>query len=96
MVVENTTKSVELPRALTVKELAERLKVSPVEIIKELMKNGVMASINQVIDFDTAAIVATDFGFDPREAEIAPVAEPAVMASRAPVEEEEPEDSVEE
>ncbi len=57
MVVENT-KTVELPRALTVKELAERLRVSPVDIIKELMKNGVMASINQVIDYDTAAIVA--------------------------------------
>ena len=71
MVVEDTTpvapvanaKSTELPRALTVKELAERLKVSPVDIIKELMKNGVMASINQVIDYDTAAIVASDFGF---------------------------------
>ena len=41
--------------------------MSPVDIIKELMKNGVMASINQVIDFDTAAIVATDFGFDAAE-----------------------------
>src|SRR4051794_17277204 len=74
MVVEST-KTVDLPRALTVKELAERLKVSPVEIIKELMKNGVMASINQVIDYDTAAIVATDFGFDASEEEIGDVGE---------------------
>jgi translation initiation factor IF-2 len=63
------SKQIELPAALTVKELADQLKVSPVDIIKELMKNGVMASINQVIDYDTAAIVATDFGFDPIEGE---------------------------
>ena len=59
---------VELPRALTVKELAETLRITPVDVIKELMKNGVMASINQVIDYDTAAVVATDFGFDTQEA----------------------------
>ena len=58
------TKPIEIPRVLTVKELGDLMAVSPVEIIKELMKNGVMASINQVIDFDTAAIVATDMGFE--------------------------------
>jgi broad specificity phosphatase PhoE len=41
-----------------VKELADLLRVSPVEVIKELMKNGVMASVNQVVDYETAAIVA--------------------------------------
>lgn len=61
---------IELPRALTVKELAETLRLTPVDVIKELMKNGVMATINQVIDFDTAAIVATDFGYDPSEAAV--------------------------
>ncbi len=65
MVTES--KTVDLPRTLTVKELADLLSVSPVEIIKELMKNGIMASINQVIDFDTAAIVASDLGFEARE-----------------------------
>ncbi len=60
-------RSLEIPRALTVKELADLLGVSAVEVIKELMKNGVMASINQVIDFDTAAIVAHDLGFEPHE-----------------------------
>ena len=50
------------------KELGDLMSVSPVEVIKELMKNGVMASINQVIDFDTAAIVAHDMGFEPVEA----------------------------
>jgi translation initiation factor IF-2 len=45
------------------------MRVSPVEVIKELMKNGVMASINQMIDRDTAVIVATELGFE--------IAEPA-------------------
>ena len=54
MVTES--KAVQLPRALTVKELADLIGVSAVEIIKELMKNGLMASINQVIDYDTADI----------------------------------------
>ena len=46
------------------------------------MKNGVMASINQVIDFDTAAIVATDMGFEAVEARAAEQAEVAVDARR--------------
>ncbi len=89
MVVES--KDIQLPRALSVKELADALSVSAVEIIKELMKNGVMASINQVIDYDTAAIVATDFGFEPHEAESVDVGD--VQVERAPRETvEEPED----
>ena len=90
MVTES--KSVELPRALSVKDLADLLKVSAVDIIKELMKNGVMASINQVVDYDTAAIVATDFGFDPHESEAVEVvdapSEPATDAQTEPEEEE--------
>ena len=92
MVTES--KAVELPRALTVKELADLLRVSAVEIIKELMKNGVMASINQVIDYDTAAIVATDFGFEPREQETIETAEVLIeRVSRVAVEEAEVEDA---
>jgi translation initiation factor IF-2 len=64
-----------------VKELADLLHVSPVEIIKELMKNGVMASINQVIDYDTAAIVAIAFGFEPRETSAIETAEVPVGRS---------------
>ena len=59
--------AIELPRILTVKELGEYLHLPAVEVIKELMKNGVMAAINQSIDFDTAAIVAHDLGFEPIE-----------------------------
>src|ERR1700716_3675998 len=53
---------VQLPPTLSVKELAQYPAVKTVDIIKELMKNGVMANINQQIDFDTAAIVADSFG----------------------------------
>ncbi len=53
---------VQLPPTLTVKELSEYLHVSAVEIIKELMRNGIMANINQQIDYDTAAIVADTLG----------------------------------
>ncbi len=56
--------AIELPSALTVKELADILAVSPVEVIKRLMTNGVMAAMNQTIAYDTAAEVARDFGYD--------------------------------
>ena len=72
------------------KELADLLRLSPVEVIKELIKSGVMASINQVIDFDTAAIVAHDLGFEPEPAAHSDVAiAPEVVEGPAPVEEEE-------
>lgn len=57
-------KSVEIPDFLTVRQLAELLETSPITIIKELMGNGIMASINQQIDYDTAAIVASELGFE--------------------------------
>jgi translation initiation factor IF-2 len=60
--------SVELPPILTVKDLAEQLNLTPVDIIKQLMKNGVMATINQELDYDTAAIVAGDLGVEVLEA----------------------------
>jgi translation initiation factor IF-2 len=63
----NGNKSIQIPRVLTVKELGDLMRISPVEVIKELMKNGVMATINQSIDFETAAIVAHDLGFEPEE-----------------------------
>ena len=47
-----------------------RLEASPIEVIKILMANGVMASINQTVDFDTAAVVASELGFEPELEEI--------------------------
>jgi len=51
-----------IPDSITVGELATRLKATATDVIKQLMKLGVMASINQEIDFDTAAIVADEMG----------------------------------
>ena len=72
---ENGHKVIEIPASITVRELAERIATSPIDIIKQLMANGVMASINQQIDYDTAAIVIGEFGFEARPL-AAPVAEP--------------------
>src|SRR5919201_4033132 len=60
---------VTLPSRLTVKELAEAMRVQPGEVIKALLNNGMLATINQPIDYDTAAIVAVDLGFVPTEAQ---------------------------
>lgn len=57
-------KQIELPVSITVRDLAETLSASPIEIIKTLMANGMMANINQEIDFDTAAIVLAEMGYE--------------------------------
>lgn len=59
-------KIIQLPYSITVRDLAGLLNNSAVQVIKILMSNGVMASINQTIDFDTAAVVATELGFEPQ------------------------------
>ena len=59
---------VELPPSTTVRQLADALKVEPVKIIKQLMRKGIMANINQVIDFDTATTIAIDLGYDVKAA----------------------------
>ncbi|MDB5057476.1 MAG: translation initiation factor [Chloroflexi bacterium] len=59
--------SVELPTVMTVKELADILVIEPVQVMKLLIKNGMMATINQEIDFDTAAIVAAELGVEAQE-----------------------------
>jgi translation initiation factor IF-2 len=69
-------RAVVLPRRLTVKQLADILGVSGIDAIKCLMRNGVMANINQVIDYETAAIVAADLGFESKEEPQAPQAVP--------------------
>ncbi len=54
----------EIPEILTVGELADVLEISATEVIKSLMQAGTMVSINQEIDFETAAIVAAELGFE--------------------------------
>jgi len=55
---------IELPASITVREFARIIDSSPIEVIKNLMANGVMANINQQIDFDTAAVVAAEMGYE--------------------------------
>jgi translation initiation factor IF-2 len=62
---------VEIPKFLTVRQLADLMGVSPIDVIKELMGAGVMANINQEIDFETAAIVAEEMGFEARQESLA-------------------------
>ncbi|MEN8241332.1 MAG: translation initiation factor IF-2 [Chloroflexota bacterium] len=58
------TQTIELPAITTVRDFAEKINASPIDIIKVLMANGVMANINQQIDYETAAIVAAELGFE--------------------------------
>ena len=55
-------KDLELPKTLTVKQLADQMELDPISVIKELMRNDVFANINQTIDYDTAALVARELG----------------------------------
>ncbi|HLF27411.1 MAG TPA: translation initiation factor IF-2 [Anaerolineae bacterium] len=80
----NGKKVVEVPSVLTVRDLANLVKISPINVIKELMNNGIMANINQQLDYDTAAIVLTELGFEPHEerrAEAEAAAESAAPAT---------------
>jgi translation initiation factor IF-2 len=61
---EPEAKLIEIPHSIAVRNLAELLGVSAVDVIKQLMRNGVFANINQVIDFETAAAVATNLGYE--------------------------------
>ena len=59
--VKAETKTIEVGDSITVHELAERLEQTVSAVITELMKNGVMATINDSLDRDTAAIIASEF-----------------------------------
>ena len=56
--------SIELPNSIVIRDLAQKIEKSPIEVIKKLMANGVMATINQTVDFDTAAIVMAEYGYE--------------------------------
>ena len=61
---DNGHKTIKLPSNISVRDLAQTIEASPIEVIKTLMANGVMANINQLIDYDTAAIVAAEMGYE--------------------------------
>ena len=54
----------ELPASIVIRDLAQKIEKSPIDLIKKLMSNGVMATINQAVDYDTAAIVVGEYGFE--------------------------------
>ena len=63
--------AIELPATITVKELADLLAVNPADVIRELIKSGIFATINQLIDRDTASLVASELGYEVAEASAA-------------------------
>jgi len=71
---EPEAKPIEIPHSIAVRNLAELLGVSAVDVIKQLMRNGIFANINQVIDYETAAAVAVNLGYE---------AHPKARAARA-------------
>ena len=65
-----TPKVIELSEAISLRDLATQINVTPINLIKELMQNGIMATINQQLDFDTAAIVSSTFGWEAKQKQI--------------------------
>ena len=59
---------IEIPSSITVKELADLLRVNPADIIRELIKSGIFASINQPLDRDTASLVTGELGYEVADA----------------------------
>jgi translation initiation factor IF-2 len=55
---------IEIPGTISVRQLAELLELSAIDVIKQLMRSGIMANINQVIDYESAASVAGEFGYE--------------------------------
>ena len=62
--MSNNGNKIELPSSIVIRDLAQKIEKSPIDLIKKLMSNGVMATINQSVDFDTAAIVVAEYGYE--------------------------------
>ena len=88
-------KAIVLPQMLTVKRLSELTRISSIDIIKQLMRNGIMASINQVVDYQLATVVTSAFGIRTKMEEdesgtgsfrdVAADADPSKLVDRPPV-----------
>src|SRR5579884_939479 len=79
-VKEKPTGPVAIPPQIIVKDLADLLHATPNEVIRNLIKHGVFASINQVVEYENAATVARELGFEPEQS--APTVTPAVQSER--------------
>ena len=63
------SREVQLPNAVSVGQIAEMLGLNPVDVIKQFMRNGIMAAVNQFVDYEAAAMVVRDFGLEPVQAQ---------------------------
>jgi translation initiation factor IF-2 len=81
-VTEGTAKEVTLPAIITVRDFAATLQMPVSDVLKELLRNGILANLNEPIDYATAAIIAEDLGFRPSPA-AAGGAEPEVPVAEA-------------
>jgi translation initiation factor IF-2 len=79
-----TRGAVEIPESITVKELAELIGINSADVIRELIRSGIFATINQTIDRDTAALVTEELGFKVAEGGPAPSVDEAAEAAPAP------------
>ena len=68
------TRTLVLPETMTVQYLSEVLNQNPIDVIKQLMRNGIMASMNQVVDYQVATLVSTALGIRTSMAEAPPAA----------------------
>ena len=80
VVKEKPTGPVSIPPQIVVKDLAELLHATPNEVIRNLIKHGIFASINQVVEYEKAALIAKDLGFEP-DLSVLTIA-PAVQSDR--------------
>jgi translation initiation factor IF-2 len=62
-VIEGTAEKISIPATLTVREFAQKLNMPLAGVMKELMRAGILASLNERIDFETATIIAEDLGY---------------------------------
>lgn len=83
-VTEGTAKEVTLPTIITVRDFAAALKMPVSEVLHELLRSGILANMNEPIDYATAAIVAEDLGFRPSPTVDASATEPAALEADAP------------
>jgi translation initiation factor IF-2 len=79
-----TRGAVEIPDSITVKELAELIGINSADVIRELIRSGIFATINQTIDRDTAALVTEELGFQVAEGGPATTADESEEAETAP------------
>ncbi len=72
-VVSKAPTNIKIPAVISVSEFSDLLMQTPAVVIKKLVQNGVFATINETLDFDTAAIIAHEFGVTAESADTAPL-----------------------